>query len=72
MREQAPTKPVDEEAEIDNAIILNEEDDCEVSLSDEDDDESYEYDDNIGNELYDSKLDQIDEVIRLRDAINHI
>lgn len=72
IREKALQKEKDEECEDDNdAIIENEDDDCEI-LSDEDDDEDYDCNDDISNQLYDSKLDDMDEVIYFRDVVTQL
>ena len=74
--EMGLTKKVKDMAKVDNkaetAIIEDEEGDDEI-LSDEEDDEDYNlHDDEDQNDLYDSKLDPIHEVIFFRDALIQI
>lgn len=71
IREKALQREREEECEdeqVENAIYENEEDECEI-MSDEEDDEDYDCQEDMdGKELYDSKLDEMDEVIYFRDV----
>jgi hypothetical protein len=59
--------------EVEDGIIEEDEEvDCELISEDEDDenDEEYNYAEDVySNNLYDSKLDNIDEVLFFRDAL---
>jgi hypothetical protein len=74
VREQSPSRSKEEDIEdvnIENEII-EDEGDCEDIMSDEDEDEDYSCEEIGEVELYDSKLDSIDEVLNFRDAIAHL
>jgi hypothetical protein len=61
-----------EEDTVEQAIIEDEENELEL-LSDDDDDEDYNLqEEESGRELYDSKLDNLDEVLFLRDIVNNL
>lgn len=74
IREQSPTRSKEEEVEDENIEIeiFEEEGDCEDIMSDEDEDEDYSCEESGSIELYDSKLDTVDEVLNFRDAITHL
>lgn len=74
VREKMLQKEKDEECEDENveqAIYEDEENECDL-VSDEDDDEDYDCNEDIGSELYDSKLDTLDEVIFFRDVFTSL
>ena len=70
LREQV-NKREDEACDVEQAIY-NEEENADDIMSDEDDDEDYDCEEFADNDLYDSKLDNVDEVLVFRDAISHL
>eukprot|EP00347_Sterkiella_histriomuscorum_P021385 403334157 len=70
IREKALQKEKAEECEDEqenDAIIEDEDNECEL-MSDEEDDEDYDCNEEMERDLYDSKLDEVDEVIYFRDV----
>lgn len=73
LKYKALQKEKAEEAEdAQDAEIIEEEDDLEI-LSDEDDDEDYDQNEDLdGDDLYDSRLQDLDEVIYFSDMFQNL
>lgn len=76
IRSEDNIKKKAEEADVDvveSAAIYEDEDADDIDIaSNDDDDEDYECQEGPDRELYDSKLDQVDEVLLLRDCLGRI
>lgn len=74
IREKNMQKEKEEECEdeqVEQEIIEDEDNECEI-MSDEDDDEDYDCNEDIEKDLYDSKFDDVDEVIYFRDVFANL